>query len=63
MRDDAMERLGRENPVPGALSGPPIEPLLRVLDEESPELDGRSPVLRRARRLLRRWRSRSLQWR
>lgn len=37
MKQDAMQRLAHENPVPGTLPPPPIEPLLRQLSEETPE--------------------------
>jgi hypothetical protein len=36
MKDDAMERLARENPVSETLPGPPIEPLLRRLNQQPP---------------------------
>lgn len=52
MRDDAMERLAREKPVSETLPGPPIEPLLRRLDQQPPDLAGRpQPKTRRRRRV------------
>ena len=41
MNDSAMDRLRRENPVPGTMPALPIEPLLLALDAEPPRPERR----------------------
>lgn len=54
MRDDVLERLSRENPVPGKMPGLPIEPLLARIDEEPSPVPKRSLLESRgARRVIR----------
>ena len=52
MSDDVLERLRRENPVPGTMPALPIEPVLERLDKQPPPAGrrslGGSPAARRA---------------